>query len=84
MNASYLKTKSKTWLLVSQLIDKKPDDRSSAEMVQQQLCVLDTKPAAAETPLKDESNDFDNVVPDVEQEKVIFDCSFITFELLAF
>jgi hypothetical protein len=55
------------------LIDKKPDDQSSAEVEQQpsqQLCVLDTKPAGAESQVKEDNNEFDSVVPEVDQDKV--------------
>jgi hypothetical protein len=55
------------------LIDKKPDDRSAADVGQQQsqqLCVLDAKPAAAESQVKEDSSEYDGVVAEMDQDKV--------------
>ena len=58
------------------MIDKKPDDRSSAELAQQQsqqLCVLDTKPSGTDNKSVEESNQYDSIVPEIdepEHEKV--------------
>jgi len=55
-----------------QMIDKKPDDRSSTELAQQQsqqLCVLDTKPSVVDNQIKEDSNEYESTVPEMEQDK---------------